>query len=158
MKRILLVLLSGVLLVMQPGCRGSVPIKDIENQTLTRENGRALTTSQVRQAIIAAARSDRKQIWDLREEREGYFVGKLVVRGRHTIVVDIFYNATRLDIKYRDSINMKFEKEDEGRSEIHPNYNVWVDDLLQAILFEIQKLDSISTIQRPSQNGGNIRA
>lgn len=155
MMRILVVLLSGILLVMQSGCRGSVPIKNIEGQALMREDGKALTTEQVKRAIIAAARADRKQIWDLKEEKEGHFVAKLIVRGKHTILVDIFYSATHLNIKYRDSTNMSFKKDDESPGLIHPNYNVWVDDFLQAILFEIQKLDPVSTIDT-SQNVGNV--
>lgn len=142
MMRILVIVLSGMLLIMQSGCRGraGVPIVNIENQAIMREDGKAITADQVKRAIISAARSDRKQIWDLKEEREGHFVAKLIVRDKHTIVVDVFYSATRLSIKYRDSINMKFEKEHEGRGLIHPSYNVWVDDFLRTIIFEIQKV------------------
>jgi hypothetical protein len=79
------------------------------------------------------------------------------VRGKHTVLVDILYSATRLNIKYRDSTDMSFKKDDESPGLIHPNYNVWVDDFLQAIMFEIQKLDSISMMQKPSQKVGNFQ-
>lgn len=141
--RILVVLLSGMLLIIQSGCHGrsSVPIVNIEDQAIVREDGKALTAEQVKHAIITAGSADKKIIWDINEEKEGHFVAKLVVRGKHTVVVDIFYSATRLSIKYRDSINLNHEKDKEGPGLIHPNYNRWVDDLLRAIMAEIQTVN-----------------
>ena len=55
-------------------------------------------------------------------------------------VADILYSATRLSSKYRDTTNMNFDKDKEGRGLIHPNYNHWVNDLLRAIMTEIQKV------------------
>jgi hypothetical protein len=95
----------------------------------------------VKRAILTAGSADKRIIWDINEEKEGHFVAKLVVRGKHTVVVDIFYSATRLSIKYRDSINLNHEKDKEGPGLIHPNYNRWVDDLLRAIMAEIQKVN-----------------
>ena len=139
--RILVILLSGMLLIMQSGCHARVPIVNIEDQTIARKDGKALTVEQVKRAIITAGSADKKLIWDINEEKEGHFVAKLVVRGRHTVVVDIFYGATRLSIKYRDSISLNHEKDEEGRDLIHPNYNRWVDDLLRVIMAEIQKVN-----------------
>lgn len=139
--RILVIFLSGMLLIMQSGCHARVPIVNIEDQTIARKDGKALTAEQVKRAIITAGSANKKIIWDINEEKEGHFAAKLVVRGRHTVVVDIFYSATRLSIKYRDSINLNHEKDEEGRDLIHPNYNRWVDDLLRAIMAEIQKVD-----------------
>ena len=151
MMRILMILLSGMLLIMQSGCRGraSVPIINIEDQAIMREDGKALTAEQVKRAVITAGRADKKFIWDVNEEQKGHLVAKLIVRGKHTVVVDIFYSATRLNIKYRASANLNFEKDKAGRGVIHPSYSLWVNDFLQAIITEIQRVDSISTIQTP---------
>jgi len=139
--RILAVFLSGVLVMVQSGChaRSSVPIVNVEDQAIVREDGKALTAEQVKRAIIIAG-SAKKLIWDISEEKEGHFVAKLVVRGKHTAVADILYSATRLSIKYRDSTNLNFEKDKEGRDLIHPNYNRWVNDLLRAIMAGIQRV------------------
>jgi hypothetical protein len=132
-----------MLLIMQSGCRGraGVPIVNIENQAIVREDGKALTAEQVKRAIITAGSADKKLIWDIKEEKEGHFVATLVVRGKHTAVADILYSATRVSIKYRDSINLNFKKDEEGRGLIHPNYSIWVNDLLLAVMTEIQKVN-----------------
>ena len=142
MMRILVVLLSGMLVMVQSAChaRSSVPIVNVEDQVIVREDGKALTAEQVRRAIIIAGGSDRKRTWDISEEKEGHLIAKLVVRGKHTAVADILYSATRLSIKYRDSINLNFEKDKEGRGLIHSKYNRWVNDLLRAIMIEMQKV------------------
>jgi hypothetical protein len=142
MMRILAVFLSGVLVMVQSGChaRSSVPIVNVEDQAIVREDGKALTAEQVKRAIIIAGSADKKLKWDISEEKEGHFVAKLVVRGKHTAVADILYSPTRLSIKYRDSTNLNFEKDKEGRGLIHPNYNRWINDLLRAIMAEIQRV------------------
>lgn len=139
---ILVALLSGML-VMVPSvgqARSSVPIVNVEDQALAREDGKVLTADQVKRAIILAGSSKKKLMWNISEEGDGRLKGKLVVRGKHTAIVDILYSATRLSIRYRDSTNLNYEKDRDGRDMIHPNYNRWVNDLLRAILSEVQRI------------------
>ncbi len=118
----------------------SVPIANIENQAIVRADGKTLTAEQVKRAIIRAG-SNRRQNWSISEEKEGHLVGTLVVRGKHTAMVDILYSATRFNIRYRDSTNLNFEKGKDDRDVIHRRYNKWVNDLYRAIMTEIQKVD-----------------
>jgi hypothetical protein len=56
-----------MLLIMQSGCHGrsSVPIVNIEDQAIVREDGKALTAEQVKRAILTAGSADKKIIWDI---------------------------------------------------------------------------------------------
>lgn len=134
--------LALVALTTAGGCT-SVPIVNIEDQALVRADGKTLTAGQVKRAIILAGteRRQRGATWSITEEKEGHLEGKLDVRGKHTAVVDILYSATRLNIRYRDSNNLNYEKGKDDRDVIHRNYNRWVNDLLRAIMTEIQKVD-----------------
>lgn len=139
---ILVALLSGML-VMVPSvgqARSSVPIVNVEDQAIAREDGKVLTADQVKRAIILAGSNNKKLMWDISEEGDGHLKGTLVVRGKHTAIVDILYGVSRLSIRYRDSSNLKYEKDRDGRDAIHPNYNRWVNALLRAILTEVQRV------------------
>ncbi|WPB57088.1 hypothetical protein [Xylophilus sp. GOD-11R] len=113
--------------------RSVVPIVNYENVP-TRSAG--VTEAQVRQAIETAARS---QQWDIREVAPGRMVATLSVRNKHTVVTDIEYSATTYSVKYRDSVNMKYEPADNAPGLIHPFYNRWVGDLKSAIGIAIDK-------------------
>ena len=133
-------LLLGLALVAltTAGACTTVPIVNVENQALVRADGKPLTAEHVKRAIIRAGSNRR---WSISEEKEGHLVGKLDLRGKHAAVVDILYSATRLDIRYRDSANLDFEKGKDGPGVIHRNYNRWVNELLRAITIEVQKVD-----------------
>lgn len=146
MMRVQAMLLLGLALVAVTtagACKSGVPIVNIEDQAIVRADGKTLTAAQVRRAIILAGTERRQHgaTWSITEEKEGHLVGKLDVRGKHAAVVDILYSATRFNIRYRDSSNLDFEKDKDGPGVIHRNYNRWVNDLLRAIMTEIQKVD-----------------
>ena len=138
-QAMLLLGLALVVLTTATACT-SVPIVNVEDQVIARSDGKTLTAEQVKRAIIRAG-TQRRQPWSISEEKEGHLVGTLVVRGKHTAVVDILYSGTRLNIGYRDSNNLNFEKGKDGPGVIHRRYNEWVNDLLRAIMIEIQRVD-----------------
>jgi len=143
MRIVLVVMLLGMLLAA-PGsvqARSSVPIVNVEDQSIVREDGKPLAADQVRRAIIIAGSVNRKEEWSFREQGEGTLVGTLVIRGKHTARVNIRYNPTQFSIFYRDSENLNFEKGKDGRDSIHPNYNKWVSNLLRAIKREMQRIE-----------------
>jgi hypothetical protein len=71
--------------------------------------------------------------WVPSNEQTGYTQGKIVVRGKHTLVVDINYTKNSFDIKYKSSDKLKHKVDDEGVEKIHPNANSWMDNLKNAI-------------------------
>lgn len=96
------------------------PVVNIENQAVARGDGKTLTEEQVKNAIVVA--SARQQYWSVTPVQPGMMVGKLNYKDKHTAVVDITYSTNTFSIKYRDSHNFSYEKED-GVEQIHRNYN-----------------------------------
>ena len=66
---------------------------------------------------------------------ENEIEARIIVRGKHTVVVSIPYDTQHFSINYKDSINMNYN---EGK--IHPNYNKWVADLEQALMVNISRI------------------
>ena len=60
------------------------------------------------------------------------------MRNKHTIVVNISVAADTYSVKYQSSINMNYAVVD-GRPVIHPNYNKWVQTLVDGIGAELKK-------------------
>lgn len=58
---------------------------------------------------------------------------RIVVRGKHTAVVEIPYTQTHYSIQYKNSINLEHKRSNDGTHIIHPNYNNWVARLNSAI-------------------------
>lgn len=67
--------------------------------------------------------------WQLIQDTPTVLRLRLVVRSKHTIVVDVKIKPGKVDVDYVDSINMNYNK---SQGTIHPNYHVWIDRLLQS--------------------------
>jgi len=138
--------------------REPVPIVNHIDVPVITTSGRPVSSDQVRDAIIRAAEA---QKWEVTRSTNGDPISaKLVVRGKHTVVVWIAYSAERFSIKYQNSINMKYGLSQgspskgasymdynspargvaEGTPMIHPFYNDWVKELLQGIQLELKAL------------------
>lgn len=109
---------------------------DHEKIAVTANSGKPVTAEKVKQAIVAAASAKH---WGIVHQANGKMQATLLVRNRHTIVVEITYNAKEYSIRYKDSINMRHELQD-NQHMIHPNYNKWVQGLIDSIRLEIIKL------------------
>lgn len=94
-----------------------------------------LSEAQVRNAIEGAAR---QREWDVRQIAPGKLLATLVVRGKHTVQVEIAYSPQTYSLTYRDSVNMKFTP-GLGAGQIHPFYNRWVGELNQGIRIAVSK-------------------
>ena len=62
-----------------------------------------------------------------------------MIKGKHTIVTTISFSAEKYSVMYLSSENMKFQMFNDAPY-IHPNYNVWARELVEAIRLEISKL------------------
>jgi type IV pilus biogenesis protein CpaD/CtpE len=102
----------------------SVPIMNVDQAPVTTVTNRALTTAQVRSAIVQAGTS---LGWQMRDEAPGMLVGTLQLR-THSAVVAIPYSTTSYSIQYRSSTNL-----DASGGMIHRNYNGWIQNLTRAI-------------------------
>ena len=72
--------------------------------------------------------------WQMKEQTPGHIVGTLNIR-RHMAVVDITYNLEEFDIRYRDSTNLDYDG-----TNIHRNYNGWIQNLENAIKVQLTTL------------------
>lgn len=114
--------------------RTPIPIVNLENQAIAAASGKVLTMDDVARALRQAAP---QRGWRIEEIGPGKAVATLEVRGKHTIKVDIGYTEKAISFNYKDSINMKYGKDDAGNPVIHPFYMKWVANLLSDVRIEL---------------------
>ncbi len=135
MKRSMLVLLSCTLFLFSTAhARSPVPLVNLENQSIAAASGKSLTLDDIARALRQAAPN---RGWRIEEVGPGDAVAILEVRDKHTIKVDIHYTEKTISFKYKDSLNMKYGTNDEGRPVIHPFYMKWVQNLYSDIRVEL---------------------
>jgi len=94
-------------------------------------------TEALTKAIVSGAAARK---WEAVPAADGKSVrATFTVRNKHVVTVDIVPGPDSYSVKYADSVNMSYRIQD-GTAVIHPNYNQWVDQLIQAIGSELGKL------------------
>src|SRR5512142_2671660 len=137
MRTVIWAAVAAILVSASPAYgRAPVPVENFPNQAIATASGKKPTLEQVQQAITAAATG--KQ-WSLAKQADGSFLATRVVRGKHTIVATVAFTPEQYSVLYHSSDNMKFEMYN-GVPHIHPNYNVWARELVDAIRIELSKL------------------
>ncbi len=116
--------------------RGSVPVVNYENVTVTTGSGKPATAEQVRQAFISGTAG---RGWTYTQAGEGKLLASLVVRNKHTVSAEIVYSGDKFSVTYTGSVNMNYELRD-GKPVIHPNYNNWVANMLSDVRVELTRL------------------
>lgn len=114
----------------QVHARTSVPIINHESVTVMPGSGRTPSEADVAKAVREAAAS---LGWQVTDAGPGQMVATIVVRGKHTVSTDIRYTPQNFSVKYRSSVNMNYEPAEGVPGIIHPNYNRWVQSLVDAI-------------------------
>lgn len=72
--------------------------------------------------------------WNVtKKESDGTMVAQIIVRGKHTLVVDIAYNEKSFDITYKSSDNLNYKDKGDGTATIHRNANKWMRKIHQDI-------------------------
>ncbi|HSI38113.1 MAG TPA: hypothetical protein VK946_03480 [Methylotenera sp.] len=116
--------------------RNTVPVINHDNINIVTSDGKVLQAIQIKQAIEAAAN---KNDWTITNGEDGKLLAKILVRNKHTVVIEITYDTSKYSINYKDSNNMKYEVQS-GQAMIHPFYNKWVDLFKNSINAELAKL------------------
>lgn len=98
-------------------------------------NPEKISLPEVEKTIVNAVRqsSSPEMLWSVESKDNNVITAKLVVRNKHFAFVNIHYSPEKIQIKYKNSNNLKFEKINEYVNKIHPNYMVWVNFLAQRI-------------------------
>ena len=72
--------------------------------------------------------------WVMKKVKDGKLVGTLMLR-KHVAIVAIDYSAKSYSIHYKDSQNLNYDG-----TNIHSNYNGWVQNLNRAIQSQLSML------------------
>lgn len=135
------------------------PLENHENIEITGQSDKFLSLDDISKAIAIAAEAKN---WKISDIKPGQATATLVVRGKHSITVSITYTEKTITVKYKDSINMNYDpaykeyssnKNEVGSptndpitakvyEAIHPNYNVWVTELIKMIQVELMRMRS----------------
>ncbi len=124
MKNLLRVVPVTLLLVLA-ACR-TAPVYNVQSEGLGAPSNASL--SQVSKAIKQAGAG---LGWAMKTRKPGHLVGTIAVRS-HRAEVEIRYNTKTFSIAYKNSQNLKYDG-----SNIHNNYNGWIQRLRNAILVQV---------------------
>jgi hypothetical protein len=115
-----------------------VPIVNHDSIVVQRASGQPATAADVRKAILAAADATGRK-WVISEPTPGQIIATYHVR-THTVVTEVRYSGSQFSVRYSDSVNMKYAPGGpSGTGVIHPFYNQWVQDFVQAVRLELNK-------------------
>ena len=112
------------------GCQRVLPVYNIKNAPISSVTKTTLTLDHVSQTIIDAGKTLN---WKMREVKPGIkpgnIIGTLYIRN-HAASIDIRYTTLSYSIFYRNSQYLFYDPED---NTIHKNYNLWIQELDNAI-------------------------
>jgi len=74
---------------------------------------------------------------------QGNLVAQVIVRGKHTLIVDIIYDNKSFDINYKDSDRLSYKLKSDGTARIHRNANSWMDNIQKDITAQLSALCSL---------------
>lgn len=136
-KMRLLLLLTIIAPLALVGCRATVPVENVVETSYgsaTYADAEKLTLIDYEKAIV---RAGIHRNWIANPVAPGHLEATNVIRNKHTVVVDIFFDTESFSIKYKDSKNLDWNP---ATRTIHPNYNSWVKLLEADIKAEVQHL------------------
>lgn len=142
----MLAIRSGIILVLLLGISGLAEAKrteflvNLENNSIITGSGNEPALDAVAQAIRAAGASQAYP-WTASGRAPGTLQLTTFVRNKHTVVVNVTFDAKTYSIRYASSINMNYKALTSiGQEQIHPFYNDWVAALKKGIDAELKKL------------------
>lgn len=123
-------LIALLTILILSGCRAN-PVYNVTDNDISTFGGGNMTLDQIKGAIVDAGTP---LGWVFSDKGEGHLVATLAVR-KHMAVVDIMYNTKAYSINYKDSENLDFDG-----TNIHKNYNGWVQNLQKRINIKLSSL------------------
>lgn len=118
------VILTAATMTSHGACMRCGPIQNVTDAPVPSASGKALSSDEVRKAIVRAGTT---LGWQMNAGAPGKVTGTLNVR-KHSAVVEIPYSSRSYSINYKSSVNLN---EEDGQ--IHNNYNGWVKNLAKGI-------------------------
>jgi hypothetical protein len=118
-----------VVMLFLASCRTPTPVYNVTSAPVVAN--RTVSSDEVGKAII---RAGARYQWQMIQKGPGTIEGVQVAR-EHRAVVDIKYNAKSYSITYKDSEKLQYDG-----TNIHSNYNNWIQRLETAIRAELLTL------------------
>lgn len=131
MIRLPAVVLTLLMCVGLGACARTLPIYNVDSMPVVSGSGAELSADQVRTAIVDAAHS---KGWSVQDGAGGRLLATLYVRS-HMAEVEIDYSPKAYGISYVNSENLLY-----NGSNIHRNYNKWIQLLETRINEELRRL------------------
>lgn len=125
----LIILSLSLSIVLVSGCRSGV-VHNIDDAAIVTSVDK-YTTKDVKKAIMRAGGS---LGWIMKPNGSDKMTATLTLR-KHVAVVDISYNKKTYSIRYKDSQNLDYDG-----TNIHSNYNGWIQRLNSAIQNQLNLL------------------
>ena len=125
-KALAAIAVSALLVTL--GCR-SAPLYNVDSAPVSAP--KPVTMQDVERAITRAGAG---LGWQIVPREPGKIEGTLALR-THRAVVDIVYDTKSYSIKYKDSSNLDYDG-----TNIHSNYNGWIQNLDKAIRTQLSLL------------------
>jgi hypothetical protein len=127
-KKLLIVALS-LLLALLAGCRSDA-VYNVEDAAVVASVAN-LSSADVKKAILRAGGG---LGWVMKDNGDGKIIATLSLR-KHLAVVDIDYSTKSYSIRYKDSQELDYDG-----TNIHKNYNGWVQNLQRGIQTQLNLL------------------
>ncbi|MGM0533247.1 MAG: hypothetical protein ACQERK_01985 [Campylobacterota bacterium] len=119
--------LMSAFVLFLTGCGGAL-VQQVDNSEYLEEKA---SLQKMEQAIKTGGMN---RGWKAKKVEDGHMVLEILVRGRHYVAVDVFYDQKGYTIEYKESRNMSYNPTKET---IHGNYNKWVHNLERDINHEL---------------------
>jgi len=107
------------------------PIYNVKGAPVETPGGKPPTLAEVEKAVVRAGTA---LGWKMQPVRPGVMVGTITLRS-HTATVDVTYDTRTYNITYKDSVELNYDG-----SNIHRNYNGWVQNLDKGIRAQLLNL------------------
>jgi hypothetical protein len=122
--------IAAATVLFAAGCRAPTPVYNVSNSPVSTSKSNP-SLDEVGKVIIQAGAS---LGWQMKRTKPGHILGTLNIR-THVAVVDINYSTTSYSIQYKDSTELSYDG-----TNIHPNYNGWVQNLDNRIRAQLTAL------------------
>ena len=123
------IVVSAVVLIAA-GCRTATPVYNVMDAPIVASQANP-SLDEVGKAIQRAGAA---LGWQMKPTKPGHIAGTLILR-KHVAVVDVNYSAKSYSINYKDSTELNYDG-----SNIHPNYNGWIQNLDKGIRAQLSAL------------------
>lgn len=127
-KQKYIVIIATALMFILAGCRSN-PVYNVDDAPIQVSGN--YSADDVKKAIIRAGAG---LGWIMKEKKSGLISGTLYLR-THVAIIDIRYTKKAYSITYKDSQNLDYDG-----TNIHKNYNGWVQNLNRQIQAQLSAL------------------